>query len=405
MATTMYDKNNQIDISALTLKSPNSKELLDITSIMEQFIIYEDLFQTAISARLFIRDQVNLVGTLPIVGGEIVNIKFRTPVYEQFIDLTFIVYAIGERDLSSGQDNIQVNQLMLCTPEVWAAANNDLGAAYQGTYTDIITRILAEIGTKKDFSNKENSVGTVDYVAPSCNAFEAVKFCASRANTETMSPMFFWETLSGYNLKSLKVLYRDQYDKIVYIEDRNVLGADESPEKVFNTVFSFDYPESNNRLLQYTQNAFGIDYISVDFTNMRVMQSSNSYEKTFNDHDIKLNKFPLNDDAKLIRNKDAYTPYTKDMSHLIAFNRNSNLALMDNLKLFINIPGDSQLKTGKVVWLEIPSKSGLNIGIEEHSSGKWLVRSIKHLITKTTYSQVCEITKDSFDANVRTQTT
>jgi hypothetical protein len=152
-------------------------------------------------------------------------------------------------------------------------------------------------------------------------------------------------------------------------------------------------------------NAFGVDYISVDFNNKRILKTNNSYDKLYHEYDIKLNKFPLNDDAKSIRNKDTYSPYRQDLSHLSEFNRNSNLALMDNLKLMVNIPGDSNLQTGDVVWLEIPSKVGLEIGSESFSSGKWMVRSIKHLITKTTYSMVCEITKDSFDSDVRAQTT
>lgn len=403
MAISAYDRNNQIELQGVTIQKPGSSEVLDITALAEQIIIYEDMFQAAISARLIIRDQVNLVGSYPIVGGESVRIKFKTPIYDDYVDQTFIVYALGDRDLSDGQDNIQVNQLMLCTPEVWWSANNNAESAYQGRYSDIITRILSETGTKKSFKNKEDSVGVVSYVAPSTNHFQAIKFCASRANTNTVSPMFFWETLQGYNLKSLKELYRATYDKFIYIEDRNVAGAELDANKAFNTVFSWEYLESNNRLEQFSMNAFSVDYISVDFVNKRILKTVNSYDKLFHENDIKLNKFPLNDDAKSIRNKDTYSPYRQDLSHLSGYNRTASLALMDNLKVLVNIPGDSKLQTGSVVWLEIPSKVGLNIGTEELSSGKWMIRSIKHLITKTTYSMVCELTKDSFDSDVRPQ--
>lgn len=398
----LYDKNAQIDLQYITIRKPDSKPV-DITQVMEQFIIYEDMFQTATSARLIFRDQVNLVGTLPIVGGETVVIKFKTPIYEKYLTLEFIVYQVGERDFALGADNIQFNQLYLCTPEVWWAANNDSSSAYKGTYTNIIDSILKETGTKKDFTNKEESVGLVDYVAPNWNPFKCIKFCAGRANSKTMSPMFFWESTNGYNLQSLKELYRAKYEKIIYIEDRNVFGANSDGEKVFNSVYSFDYLASNNRLQQYTDGAFGIDYVMVDFTNKRMIHTSNSYDQVFHAQDIKLNKFPLNDDAKLIRNRDIYSPYRADLSHLSQFTKNSNISLMDNLRLMVNIPGDSELRTGQVVWLDVPSKAALTIGNEEHSSGKWLTRSIKHLITKNTYSMICEITKDSFDSDVRAQ--
>jgi hypothetical protein len=138
----------------------------------------------------------------------------------------------------------------------------------------------------------------------------------------------------------------------------------------------------------------------VDFTNKRIVKQRNSYDNLFNRDDIKLNKFPLNDPAASFRANSGYTPYHADLSHLSQFNRNANLVMMDNLKLIVNIPGDSNLKAGDIVWLDVPAKVGLNIGKEAHSSGKWLVRSLKHLITKTTFSTVCELTKDSFDSDV-----
>jgi hypothetical protein len=396
-----YNKNAQIDTQSLIIKKQNSKEGLDILPLMDQFIIYEDLFQTAVSARLIFRDQVNLVGSMPIVGGELVTIVYKTPIYADVVTLDFIVYQIAERGITNSNENIQINQLMLCTPEVWFAANNNAESAYSGTYSDIVEKILKETGTKKKFI-KEESVGIVQYVSPQINAFKSIKFCASRANSKTQSPMFFWESPSGYHMKSLKEIYRAPQYKFIYIEDRGVSGVDKDGDKVFNTVFSFDYPASNNRLAQYSANAFGADNISVDFTNKRITKTLNSYEDVFNKADIKLNKFPLNDDAKSIRNASGYIPYRSDLSHLNEYNRLCTTMLMDNVSLIVNIPGDSKLEVGAIVWLNIPAKVGLEIGSEAHTSGKWLVRSIKHLIQKTTYSMICELTKDSFDSDVNT---
>lgn len=400
-----YDKSNQIEIIQLTIKKPtssNTGELVDITQLMDQFIIYEDLLQNSISARLIFRDQVNLVGTLPIVGGEEIQIKYRTPIYSDFIDLTFIVSQVGERVINNDSTNIQMNQLLLCTPEVWWAVNNDMNAAYKGTYSDIIKRLLSDSGTKKKLVDDEQSVGINEYVAPSLSFFKAIRFCAGRANTKSSSPLMFWETNFGYHMKSLKAIYDTEPVKNIYIEDRSISGINNDAEKVFNSVYSYNYLPSNNRLYQFEQCAFSDVNVMVDLTNARIIKVNNTYENTVDKLGIKLNKYPLNDDAKSIRDKDdVYMPYRKDLSHLTAFTKNSNMVLMDNVSLMINIPGDSGLKTGDIIHLDIPSKVGTEITTEKHTSGKWLVRSIKHLIMKTEYSQVCEITKDSFDAQVR----
>lgn len=392
-----YDPGKQVDIQALTLSKPNSSVVLDISSLLVQFIIYEDLFQGSLSAVLIMVDQVNLVGTFPIIGGETVSITFKTPFYKDAITQNFIVYKVGDRDIPNTPENVQVSQLHLCTPEVWFAANNDASAGFQGTYADIISKLLQTTGTKKSL-DKEESVGIVTYVAPSNTIFQAIKFCASRANSQTQSPMFFWETLWGYRFKSMKELYRADYNKILYISPKNLIDSMD-PEKMFNTLYDFDFNSSNDRLTQYTHTAFGATFYSVDLNNKRINKTKNTYDDVFTTADIKLDKFPLNDPMKNNRSITEYMPWRADNSHLTAFNRLSTLSLMDNFRLTINIPGDSQLKVGDVVWLDIPSRSGLGVDIEKLSSGKWLLRSAKHLITKSTYSITGEITKDSFDVD------
>lgn len=399
-ASSAYDVNRQVEIYNLTIKKPNKNTILDILPIMEQVVLYEDLFQPTLSAVLLIRDQVNLVGTFPITGGEIVNITYKTPIYTETITQEFIVSKVGDRGVNNSTENIQMSELRLCTPEAWWAANNEAASAYTGTYADIISRMLTDTGTKKAVT-KEESVGIVNYVAPSCNIFKAIKFCASRANSKTLSPMFFWEGTKGFNFKSLKEMYRASYDKYIYIGSRNIIGGSD-PDRLFNTAYNFEYREGNNRLDQYHAEAFGANHFSMDLTNKRIVKSANSYEDLFSKQDIKLSKYPLNDESKSSRNIDGYIPWRVDQSHLGAFYREASLALMDNLTVLVSIPGDSNLKAGDVVWMEIPSRSGLGVDVEKFSSGKWFVRSIKHLITKTTYSMVCELTKDSFDVDVNT---
>lgn len=400
-AASLYDSNNQIEIQTLTLKKPTGTVVLDISAIMQQIIIYEDMFQASLSADLFIADQVNLVGTFPIIGGETVSITYKTPFYTDVISLDFIIYGVGDRGINNDTGNIQVSHLKLCTPEIWWAANNDSSAGYTGTYSDIIARIIQSTGTKKKFLNQESSVGVVNYVGPSCNIFASIKFCASRANTQMQSPMFFWESPAGYNLRSLKEAYRADYSKYIYLGARNQADQGDA-DRLFNTAYDFDYEEGNNRLKQYTAGAFGATNFTVDLNNKTLSKTVNTYDDVFNAKDIKLNKYPISDPMKASRSLTGYIPWRADQSHNSAYVRKANLSMMDNLKMMVNIPGDTALKAGDVVWLEVPSRSGLGVDSEKFSSGKWLLRSIKHLITKQTYSMTCELTKDSFDADVTT---
>ena len=396
-----YDKNYQLEVATLTItKSASGSIPIDISSIYENILIYEDIFQTSISARLIIRDQVSLVSSLPIVGGEKISLKFRTPSFTNFISLDFIVYKVGEREIQNSSENIQINQLYLCTPEMWWAANNDISAGYTGPYSDIISALLKETSTTKTFT-PEASTGINNFVCPMWDTFTAIKWCASRSNSQSLSPMFFWESTNGYAFKSLKVMYDIAAYKSIYIEDRGTFGADATSEKSFNAVYSFEYPESNNKLKQFSAGVYGGDSFVLDITNKQITKSPKSYiNDVFTKQDIHINGFPINDSASTIRNKTGFINKRNDQSDLSGFTKNATIALMDNSRILVTIPGDSNIHSGDTIWMDVPMKVGLSIGKDPLISGKWLVRSVKHNIQKNSYSQVLELTTDSFNIAV-----
>ena len=394
-----YSKGDQVDIKEITIKKPGG-EVIDIADIMQEIIIHEDVLGGSMSAKLVILDQVNLVGTLPIVGGEDVYIKYKTPVRNEYKELTFKVYRIGDRDLQNDASNIQVNILYLCTNETWWAANNDVGNGIKGTYAEIVDKLLRLSGSEKKL-DKEETLGIVTYVSPMWDIFKGINWCATRSNSVSMTPYFFWETAHGYHFKNLKTLYDQAAFKRIYAEDRSTLGTEVQPEKTFNSVYSFEYGESNNRLQQFKDMAFGGDIMTIDPLTKRFTKKNYQYDEFFNGANSHVEGFPLNDDMKDKRSRLSIVYAQADDSQLGAYSRNAAISLMDNVKLMVSIPGDSDLKAGDCLWMEIPVKVGLEIGPEVHTSGKWLVRSLKHLIQRTSYTQICELTKDSFSAAVR----
>jgi hypothetical protein len=397
-----YDKNSQLEVKTLTItKAANGSTPVDITSLYENILIYEDIFQTAISARLIFADQVSLISSFPIVGGEKISIEFRTPCYTSFVKLDFIVYQVGDRDVPNSSENLQMNQLFLCTPEVWWAANNDISAGYAGPYSDIIAAMLKETGTTKTLTN-EATTGINNFVAPMWNVFEAIKWCASRSNSQSLSPLFFWESTTGFFFESLKNMYDNAAYKRIYIEDRTPYGADTSSDKVFNAVYSYDFPKSNDKLKQFSKGAFGNDTFVLDITNKQITKNTKSYfNDVFTTQNIHIEGFPISDDAISLRHKTDFVLKKTDSSELSDYTKKATIALMDNVRILVSVPGDSNLRAGMTIWLEIPARVELSIGKDEYVSGKWLVRSIKHNIHKQTYSQVLELTKDSFAKAVR----
>ena len=201
---------------------------------------------------------------------------------------------------------------------------------------------------------------------------------------------------------SLKVMYDTASYKSLYIEDRGTAGADATSDKVFNSVYSFEFPESNNKLKQFSDGVFASNSYILDQTTKQITKSSKSYiDDVFVQGDVHINGFPVSDDALSIRNKFWLVKKRNDQSELSGFTKNATISLMDNTRLLVTVPGDSNLHAGDTIWLAFPMKVGLSIGQDPFISGKWLVRSCKTNIKKSTFSQVLELTSDSFDAAVR----
>lgn len=392
----------QIEISKLTITKPDyPNDPIDLMNIMEEFIIHEDLMQSSLSAKLVLKDQINLVGVLPIIGGERITFKYKTPIYSEYNEVDFIVYKVGERPVSNDTSNIQVSTLFLCTPEMWWAVNNDVSLGIRGSYDEIINKLIKLVPNSTKNYETEKAIGVYTYTVPNINIFRAISFCSTRAFSEQSSPFLFWETPKGYLFKSIRTLYDTAAVKSLYVGDRSMYGQDDDPEKLFNTVHTYEYLESNDRLRQNNSKDFGGKFFLLDISTASLDVRNYDYSTSFDKNPIHLEGFQLNDDTKSIRNKTGIINNNPDGSHEIEWLRNSTIDLMRNVRFLVSIPGDSELKTGDTVWFDVPSKIGHENDSEKLTSGKFVVTSIKHLIQKETYTQVLEINKDSFAVQAR----
>ncbi len=90
-----------------------------------------------------------------------------------------------------------------------------------------------------------------------------------------------------------------------------------------------------------------------------------------------------------------------DNSHLNLPFRNVMKYTLNNFSIIGEVSGDSNLYVGCLVNLNIPSSTSINQYQEEKlTSGKWLVSSIRHIISKARYRQNIELVSDSYNIDV-----
>jgi len=88
----------QVNIEQLKLVSSNN-EVVDLTEFLVELNIYEDIFSSHLYGDVLLTDSRNLIDDLNIHGEEFINVKLRTPSFDDkdTIEKTFRVFKISNR--------------------------------------------------------------------------------------------------------------------------------------------------------------------------------------------------------------------------------------------------------------------------------------------------------------------
>jgi len=166
---TGMNKPGDVVINQLLLNTISSDTPLDLKPFLMEFHLYEDIFSPTLSGSVIIRDSLNLIGKLPIVGDEVLTVDIQTPWGElggydannigkfdpiNKIQKSFSVYAIKDRKLNN--DREQYYQLFFCSLEASTDNVVKLCQKYEGTTDEIAAKIFEDnMQSLRIFTNKQ----------------------------------------------------------------------------------------------------------------------------------------------------------------------------------------------------------------------------------------------------------
>jgi hypothetical protein len=155
---------NPIDAPALNPGSVNIKEVTlfkagqeyPLKDFIVELSVFEDMFSNTMSATMILSDGLNLVGSLPITGGEIINISYTVPGFEdsQIFGRAFYVFAVRDR-FPSSTDRQQMYMLSLMSLEAAVDSVTVVSKKYTGKPSEIAKQIFDEYLSMPRFWSKE----------------------------------------------------------------------------------------------------------------------------------------------------------------------------------------------------------------------------------------------------------
>lgn len=398
------------DIVSISIVSPaiGTVELKDFKFLVEDFNIYESVFNSVVSGYIIVKDASNQLSELCLSGTEFIYIKFLKDENSAPYEKTFRIYKISDVALKNNVTTITY-RIDFCSEEFILDHQIRISKSYKGFYNfqiaaDILLNFL-KVNSER-ISLEQTLITHDDFIIPNLKPFEALNMLTAFSfNNNLTSAFLFFETVSGYKFQSLESLFNANATKTIYLRPQNVTNEENSlAAKDFISDFNID--QLFNVLQTMSTGGYSASMIKMDLINQNVTAA-------FSDPVVTtpitlLNQYlPFNDATNRLNNRlidgSAYQRYYLNIKggliDKIMLQRAHQLALLNNYKMTVTIAGDTNYEAGQVINVDFPYLQPINESIDTeqdpYKAGRHLLTAVRHRILNNKYICYLELCKDS----------
>lgn len=448
--TTVNSEEQTYDAKGIILESiglQNYKgDVFDLTEFCTGFVVYEDMFKNSMSMEVAIVDAVGLIERYPIIGDEAIYVKFITPSYENSVEVNMQVVGIGGK---KKLNDTTVRYTLECVSQEYV---NNLSRTADKAYIGLpVSTMVEDVYNliKRGYKPKElvvdPSIGNHTFIAPDTEPMEFIKFLEKEAIAGNQSANYvFWEDKDQFNFRTLNRMYRQEPKfEFYYIQhDVETTNATQLSEKIDpsqkvlaltvareldtlrltelgyydNSVAAIDPILKSYRDTGYTheQNFDLVDHLGKDGKGKGNKSiSENSFKKNYYGASRSKYFFSRISDGNYYQESYLEGRIGPDDGHDYYPSRrwiteNKRMAIssgLNYLQLDIDIPGNSDIKTGDVVDLFVPADTSEEELLASFNRrygdsvgrAKFLVTRVAHIFTASTgeYITSLRLNKDT----------
>lgn len=396
MKQRLYEEGD-VKIIDIKIKSRTSGGELALFDQVLSFSIFEDITQPSLAAEFVVRDAINMIHDLPIIGEEDITVEFVTPGLPKPIKLSFQVVTLEGEEIYN--NNKARNYTLKCVSrEHFVASRNNVCKSFVGTIDEMVSNIVAEYFETSKPITMDPCKGSHTIVMPFVPAMMSVDMLRRRAvhPKHPSSSFVFFENQDGYNFKCIEQLILDGKGDVGsrMFNYQNDASSDKEVEmRSYRTMIDFaevgrlDTNEKVSRGGLYNQ------VKSYDFVKKKVTTRDILYQSewpAFQKSDPKTRDQITN---KLIEEHGS----KPSMVYFVPFNTLASENYIPDMvgrrlmyTTFLNqqtvrvlIHGDTAMKVGLTVELNLPEPEGLTRRqrVMKLKSGRYLVKTLRHVVT------------------------
>ena len=423
-------------VSKESFDGSSTPKKIDITSLVVEINIYEDIDEKNLSGQIVISDSTGLPNNMPLTGNELIQFKLGTPGSERFYDFEknpMVIYKIGQRQVHNPRSQIYV--LYFCSIEQLTNQTVKVQRSFEGSVDNMLGKVCqGELGTGKDIFI-EKTRGNRKYVIPRWKPYRTIDFlCNNAQSVQFQSTGYkFYETSLGFHCRSYESMMAVGVDAARPVNGafkQQMIGTDGlNVVKQMQTISSYTILENFNTMKLLATGALASRVLKTDLFNKTFKNTDFDYVKNYEkahhlehangsrEHMKKIvPEYPFRDGKMLSEFPDGTFYHSSDNSNTYEdangnvyqhiddgdkiSKRISQAACLDSFKMRINVPGYTGLSVGELITIELPRYEAVSEGDKDRDtilSGRYLVSKIVHMVKpgNSYHSMSVECVKDS----------
>jgi hypothetical protein len=398
-------------IELTEVKLFKSGEEYDLTEFILEISIYEDIFSNTMSATILMSDGANLIGRVPLSGGEILNIKYSVPGFgdSQVFAKAFYVYAIRDRapastdrqqiymmslmSMEAAIDNVtvvskkfngktheiakEIFDTYLSLPRVWKKdypSPNGISGEQNFTIPDWNNKMPSDLKTSLTMRDGVDSKNKVVWVPPMWSPMKCINWLANRhIDSDNEAPnTLFWETSQRFYFASIESIFKAQEDVTArkmyfYGFDDAIIKKITESDKTKNTLIEgykkaekVAVPTNFDVLRSQEMGHYSSTMYEFDVVTKRFKEFIWDYPNNFSKYEHLMDREAPTFTSEQIRNVRSYAVFRPKHKKIFddyeeprfedwVLQRTSLLYDISNIKVEITVPGLTATEAGEVV--------------------------------------------------------
>lgn len=386
-----------VNIIELTLRNKNTSAEINPADQVIFIDIYEDFNSPSLYAEITVDDRIGLLNDFPLIGEEEFEITFQTPGLSYPTTYRFNTFSIS--DVQQNMNGKGYTYVIKCvSKEHLTQSNINILQSYKETIDSIVTNIFNRYLQTDKVLDIDPCKGTETIIIPKITPFMAVDLVRQRAvhPRYTSSSFVFFENQEGFKFKCIEQMIEDGKEKLgskTFFYYSSTKISSETETLSFRSIIEYEnigrtditdiIQDGGIKNRVKTFDIFTKTQTDKEFDLSKSFSSLVSIDKnnTLNVSDSMIKQFA---------NKPTFNFYIpKDAGRNDNFLEDMLGAKRTFLKIFnsnlvrVYVPGDSSIKVGDVVELNLPNASGTTEIKSDETlvGGNYIITRLRHNIT------------------------